>query len=81
MVHFQRVHVSVDGQEETSLAASLVSYGMHRGHVGFLPRYHIMNDVKCDVIFGQVTEFLTLDHSNKNVRKKFTGTWDIFLQH
>ncbi len=55
VMRLHKVHIVVDGCEETAIAAYWVSDGINRCHVGFLPRHMVKHAVHYNGALAQVT--------------------------
>ena len=59
------------GKKETPVAASHVTDGIDKGHVGFLPRHVVPHALSFDGALAQVTEVYSPTIESSSKRKKF----------
>ena len=70
VVRFRKVQVLIDGKEESAIAAFLVSDGVDRCRVGYLPKFHVTHWKSLEGALAQITEIYTEDSDSPTKRQK-----------
>lgn len=71
VVRLRKVQIIVNGKEDSAIAAYLVSDGIDRCRVGFLPRHLVKHWKQYDGVLAQVIDVYSKDSASPTSRRKF----------